>query len=48
MRGLAYLFTRGLNLPGNSVFGDASLQLEMDFRGLWSDAAAARGPRFKS
>ena len=31
---VAYLFTRGLNLPGNLVFGDTSLQLEMDFRGL--------------
>jgi hypothetical protein len=31
---VAYLFTRGLNLPGNLVFGDASLQLEMDLRGL--------------
>ncbi len=31
---VAYLFTRGLNLPGNLVFGDVPLQLEMDFRGL--------------
>jgi HipA-like C-terminal domain len=31
---VAYLFTRGLNLPGNLVFGDAPLQMEMDFRGL--------------
>ena len=31
---VAYLFTRGLNLPGNLVFGDASLQLEMDLRGV--------------
>lgn len=29
---IAYLFTMGLNLPGNLVFGNASLQLEMDFR----------------
>ena len=29
----AYLFTRGLNLPGNLVFGEACLQMEMDFRG---------------
>jgi hypothetical protein len=31
---IAYLFTRGLNLPGNLVFGDMPLQLEMDFRSL--------------
>lgn len=31
---VAYLFTRGLNLPGNLVYGDASLQMELDFRGL--------------
>ena len=31
---VAYLFTRGLNLPGNLVFGEASFQSEMDFRGL--------------
>jgi len=31
---VAYLFTRGLNLPGNLVFGDAPLQMEMDFRAL--------------
>jgi hypothetical protein len=29
---IAYLFTRSLNLPGNLVFGDASLQLEVSFR----------------
>lgn len=28
------LFTMGLNLPGNLVFGDISLQRELDFRGL--------------
>lgn len=31
---IAYLFTRGLNLPGNLVYGDASLQKEMEFRQL--------------
>ncbi|WP_457337194.1 HipA domain-containing protein [Rhizobacter sp. P5_C2] len=31
---VAWLFTRGLNLPGNLVFGDASLQMEIDLRGL--------------
>ncbi len=29
---VAYLFTQGLNLPGNLVFGDVSLQKEMEFR----------------
>lgn len=31
---IAYLFTRGLNLAGNLVYGTASLQREMDFRHL--------------
>ena len=31
---VAYLFTRGFNLPGNLVFGDGSLQMEMELRGL--------------
>lgn len=29
---IAYLFTRGLNLAGNLVYGDACLQRELDFR----------------
>ncbi|MES2956694.1 MAG: HipA domain-containing protein [Pseudomonadota bacterium] len=29
---IAYLFTQGLNLPGNLVFGDVPLQKEMDLR----------------
>ena len=29
---VAYLFTQGLNLPGNLVFGDGSLQKEMELR----------------
>ena len=29
---VAYLFTQGLNLPGNLVFGDVALQKEMEFR----------------
>ena len=29
---VAYLFTQGLNLPGNLVFGDGSLQKEIDLR----------------
>jgi hypothetical protein len=31
---VAYLFTMGMNLPGNLVFGDTSLQRELDFRHL--------------
>ncbi|WP_174994803.1 HipA domain-containing protein [Pandoraea anhela] len=31
---VAYLFTRGLNLPGDLVYGDASLEREMAFRRL--------------
>jgi len=31
---VAYLFTQGLNLPGNLVFGDLPLQREMELRGL--------------
>ncbi|CAN7278937.1 HipA domain-containing protein [Pseudorhodoferax sp. LjRoot39] len=29
---IAYLFTRGLNMAGNLVYGDLSLQVEMDLR----------------
>ncbi len=36
---VAYLFTQGLNLPGNLVFGDAALQREMDLHA--ADAIAA-------
>ncbi len=31
---VAWLFTMGRNLPGNLVFGDAALQMELDFRAL--------------
>jgi len=31
---VVYLFTMGVNLPGNLVFGDVSLQMELDFRNL--------------
>lgn len=31
---VAYLFTRGINLPGNLVYGDLALQKELDFRSL--------------
>ncbi len=37
---VAYLFTQGLNLPGNLVFGDAQLQKEMDLRAAAPIAAA--------
>ena len=37
---IAYLFTLGLNLPGNLVFGDVGLQREMDFRAARPVAAA--------
>lgn len=37
---IAYLFTMGLNLPGNLVFGDACLQREIDFRATPPVAAA--------
>lgn len=37
---IAYLFTMGLNLPGNLVFGDACLQKEIDLRAANPVAAA--------
>ncbi|MGM9484839.1 HipA domain-containing protein [Roseateles sp. NT4] len=39
---IAYLFTRGLNLPGNLVFGDTSLQCEMEFRAAAPTPAAEK------
>ena len=39
---VACLFTRGLNLPGNLVFGDSSLQMEMDLLGLAPTPAAEK------
>ena len=39
---IAYLFTQGLNLPGNLVFGDVSLQKEMELRAAAPVAAAAK------
>lgn len=39
---VAYLFTQGLNLPGNLVFGDAPLQKEMDLRATAPIAAAEK------
>lgn len=43
---VAYLFTRGLNLPGNLVFGDISLQAEMDLRAAEPTPAARKGAHF--
>jgi hypothetical protein len=43
---VAYLFTRGLNLPGNLVFGDTSLQAEMDLREAPATPAAEKGTHF--
>ena len=43
---VAYLFTRGLNLPGNLVFGDTSLQAEMDLRAAEPTPAAQKGAHF--
>ncbi len=45
---IAYLFTRGLNLPGNLVFGDASLQLEMDLRETAPTPAAAKLAHYRA
>ena len=39
---IAWLFSRGLNLPGNLVFGDAALQLEMPLRATTPVAQAER------
>ena len=43
---VAYLFTRGLNLSGNLVFGDTSLQAEMDLRAVAPTPAAHKGTHF--
>jgi hypothetical protein len=39
---IAYLFTQGVNLPGNLVFGDGPLQKEMDLRALAPISRARR------
>ena len=39
---IAYLFTQGLNLPGNLVFGDVPLQKEMEFRAVTPVPAAEK------
>ena len=43
---VAWLFSEGLNLPGNLVFGDGPLQREMDLRGVPPVPAAERGARY--
>lgn len=43
---VAYLFTRGMNLPGNLVFGDTSLQAEMDLRAVEPTPAARKRTHF--
>ncbi len=43
---VAYLFTRGLNLPGNLVFGDTSLQAEMNLRAATPTTVAGKGADF--
>lgn len=37
---ITYLFSRGMNLAGNLVYGDAPLQKELDFRGIAPITAA--------
>ncbi len=39
---IAYLFSRGVNLAGNLVYGEASLQREMDFRNAPSVSSAEK------
>lgn len=39
---VAYLFTQGLNLPGNLVFGDVPLQREMELRAAAAVPAAEK------
>ena len=43
---VAYLFTQGLNLPGNLVFGDVSLQKEMELRAAAPIPAAKKLAHF--
>jgi hypothetical protein len=43
---VAYLFTRGLNLPGNLIFGDTSFQAEMDLRQVAPTPAARKAEHF--
>ncbi len=43
---VVYLFTHGLNLPGNLVFGDLMLQKELELRATAPVAAAAKLARY--
>ena len=43
---IAYLFTRGLNLAGNLVYGETSLQREMEFRKARAIPADAKSAHF--
>lgn len=43
---VAYLFSRGMNLPGNLVFGDTSLQMEMALRGVAPTPDADRAEHY--
>lgn len=44
---VAYLFTRGLNLPGNLIFGEASLQLEMELRSAQPTPVAEKAAHYQ-
>jgi len=43
---VAYLFTEGVNLPGNLVFGDAALHMEMQMRATRPVPAAGKGAHY--
>ena len=43
---VAYLFTMGMNLPGNLVFGETCLQMELDFRNLPPTSAQDKLDRY--
>lgn len=43
---VAYLFTMGMNLPGNLVFGETCLQMELDFRDLPPTSAQDKLDRY--
>lgn len=43
---IVYLFSRGVNLPGNLVYGDAPLQKELDFRRLAPVPASQKIPHY--
>jgi len=45
---VAYLFTRGLNLPGNLAFGEGPLQMEVDLRRLDSTPEAEKVAHYRA